>query len=67
MHDNPVWSLFHRTAADKADDAETSDEAEEAPEPSPPNAAAAGNERLMELARSVELAGAPPTQGDEPG
>jgi hypothetical protein len=67
MHDSPVWSLFHRTGqGEKAPEAAPTRTAEEEPAPEPPSKPdAPSNRRLMELARAVELAGAPPPEDDD--
>jgi hypothetical protein len=67
MHDNPVWSMFHRT---ESRGPKPEPEPEPTPEPAPapkPEARAqppssGGNERLIELARTVEkrAGGTPP-------
>jgi hypothetical protein len=62
MHDNPVWSLFHRTEEPEATEVEAEPEPPPQPEAKPE---APGNRKLMELARAVELAGAPPPPEDE--
>jgi hypothetical protein len=66
MHDNPVWSLFHRTEEAEAAKEEAKPESPPQPEAKPERAPEApGNRKLMELARAVELAGAPPPPEDE--
>jgi hypothetical protein len=68
MHDNPVWSLFHRTESGESGEADEPGETETAdqpPEGQAPDAGARGNKRLMELARAVELAGGEPPRRDE--
>jgi hypothetical protein len=68
MHDSPVWSLFHRTDEPEPGEADETDEAEEPEEPGEPAPSSGGNERLIELARTVEkrAGGAPPTGAGDP-